>query len=191
MPDGIHIISAENIHEKQNLTEDKIQYSESLYYNINSNWDCMYTIVCNDRDIQDEALTGLAEEIINKGQSLIITGNGGQGKTSLMMRLAVNLALSTSEAYVIWISMDIVSSQYIENFWSRLEPGKIYIICVDSPFYNENMLKRLKNTFPVQQKGNVRFIFAERIQRIEELLEEEALLMDGLNLLAQYAAWEM
>jgi len=175
LPDGLHVISAEDIHEKQSLAEDEMQYSESLYYRINSNWDCMYTIICNDKDIQDEALVGLATEIVDKGQSLIITGNGGQGKTSLMMRLAVDLALSTNAVSVIWISMDIISSEHIENFWSALETGKTYIICVDSPFYNVNMLKKLKSTFPMQQRRNVRFIFAERIQRIEELLEEEAL----------------
>ncbi len=169
------MISAKDIHEKQKLTVDKIKYSEFLYYRINSNWDCMYTIVCNAKDVQDEELIKLATDLINKRQSLIITGNGGQGKTSLMMRLAVNFALSTKETSIIWISMDIISSKHIENFWSMLETGKNYIICVDSPFYNEELLKKLKRTFPIQQKENVQIIFAERIQRIEELLEEEPL----------------
>ncbi len=169
------MISAKDIHEKQILTADKIQYSESLYYRINSNWDCMYTIVCNAKDIQDEDLIKLATDLINKKKSLIITGNGGQGKTSLMMRLAVNFALSKKETSIIWISMDIISSKHIENFWNMLETGKNYIICVDSPFYNEKLLKKLKNTFPIQQKENIQIIFAERIQRIEELLEEEPL----------------
>ena len=169
------MISVKDIHEKQKLTVDKIQYSEFLYYRINSNWDCMYTIVCNDKDVQDEELIKLATDLIDKRQSLIITGNGGQGKTSLMMRLAVNFALSTKETSIIWISMDIISSKHIENFWSMLETGKNYIICVDSPFYNEELLKKLKSTFPIQQKENVQIIFAERIQRIEELLEEEPL----------------
>ena len=167
------MISAKDIHEKQKLKADTIQYSESLYYQINSNWDCMYTIVCNDKDIQDEALIELATDLLDNGQSLIITGNGGQGKTSLMMRLAVNFALRTNEISIIWISMDIISSEHIENFWSMLETEKNYIICVDSPFYNEALLKKIKSTFPIQQKENVQIIFAERIQRIEELLEED------------------
>ena len=69
--------------------------------------------------------------------------------------------------------MDIISSEHIENFWSMLETEKNYIICVDSPFYNEALLKKIKSTFPIQQKENVQIIFAERIQRIEELLEED------------------
>ena len=116
------MISAKDIHEKQKLKADTIQYSESLYYQINSNWDCMYTIVCNDKDIQDEALIELATDLLDNGQSLIITGNGGQGKTSLMMRLAVNFALRTNEVSIIWISMDIISSKHIENFWSMFFP---------------------------------------------------------------------
>ncbi len=155
------------------MTEEQKQYSQEQYYRINSNWDCMFAVICNDMDIVDQELMEHAIKILNNRHSLIITGNGGQGKTSLMMKLAVHMALTEKTINVLWISLNIVSMESIESFWNCLGNEQEYLICLDSPYYNEKVLERLKKTFPVHFKHKVRFIITERIQGIEELLEEE------------------
>ncbi len=133
----------------------------------------MFAVICNDMDIVDQELMEHAIKILNNRHSLIITGNGGQGKTSLMMKLAVHMALTEKTINVLWISLNIVSMESIESFWNCLGNEQEYLICLDSPYYNEKVLERLKKTFPVHFKHKVRFIITERIQGIEELLEEE------------------
>lgn len=133
----------------------------------------MFSVICNDFDVLDMELIDLAVQTLKEGNSLIIAGNGGQGKTSLMMRIAVNMALSCHTLRIIWISVDVVVDGELEDFWSHFCEQDEYLVCIDSPFYNEKGLKKLKQTFPAQLKGKITFLFAERIQRIEELLEEE------------------
>ena len=62
------------------MTEEQKQYSKEQYYRINSNWDCMFAVICNDMDIVDQELMEHAIKILSNRHSLIITGNGGQGK---------------------------------------------------------------------------------------------------------------
>ena len=72
----------------------------------------MFAVICNDMDIVDQELMEHAIKILNNRHSLIITGNGGQGKTSLMMKLAVHMALTEKTINVLWISLNCVYGEH-------------------------------------------------------------------------------
>ena len=86
---------------KEEIGKAKIDESHELrdltinFYKINDNDEVVFKVVCNDVDIPNSKILAVAKEAIDNcsNSALWLVGDGGTGKTTLLMRLALEYAL--------------------------------------------------------------------------------------------------
>lgn len=133
------------------------------------------TIECEQKDSEQTLSDCLQREIHNGRQAVFLIGNGGIGKTTTIVKAAVELCDSKKEIYLFQLGKDN-DSKLIDEVVRRIEQErkasgkKKYILFIDNPYANSDGLKSLLNE--IQYDTNVQVVMAERLNRFELIAEE-------------------
>ena len=149
------------------------------YYRINDRSEVVLRVVCNDIDVRNEKVMhytfGRLEALPPSG-TLWILGYGGSGKTTILNRLAVELAERKRNVYMLNLEMHI-SNDDLEKIllWlkysSASEPT---VLCIDNPAADEEILEILLRRIP-DYCPEIHILLAERDHRYKTLKRTGAL----------------
>ena len=144
------------------------------YYRINNSFPTMFPIICADRDVPHTAACEKLEQLT--GGPVIITGNGGQGKSSLMLREAVRWAESGGVA--VWMPLSAFEAHVLSEadaaaFYRALTdavPEEVPILlCLENPYDGRQSLAALQRAWPGGRR--IRLLLAERSNRLPVLAD--------------------
>ena len=146
------------------------------YFTVNNNFHTMLQVISADADVPHKEAAQAIEGLIQSGTPVIITGNGGQGKTSLMMRVAVRNA--SSGHLTVWLSLsnkETITEQMADQFFDcliNLTPvGQSVLLCIDNPFEGKESFSSLQARWPHNSK--IHLLMAERENRLTLLADPD------------------
>lgn len=145
---------------------------ERAYYNVNGYFRQVLPVICTHNDIpHGDSLECCMKSVFSDSvQPIIITGNGGQGKTSLMLKVAV----TSAEAGIQVLYMDLsggqtitpqAANQFFEMLMDDIPKEEKLLLCIDNPFDSLSAFGILSQTWPIGN-NNIQLILAERINRM-------------------------
>ena len=186
------------------VTDARISCNDSAiknFFTVDNNFHAMLQVISADAAVPHEEAIRAIEEMIQKDAPVIITGNGGQGKTSLMMRAAVQSA--SSGHLTVWLSLsnkEIITEQMAARFFdclSKLTPvGQRVLLCIDNPFEGRESFSSLQARWP--HNPRIHLLMAERENRLtlladpdQDLLlhwfdDAKLVVLQGINSTRQY-----
>lgn len=166
------------------------------YYMVDNRFHTMFRVISAERDVPHVDACQKALEYVENRHPVIIAGNGGLGKTSLMMRTAIQWA--SSGRIAVWLSLsgkDIITEQKAEAFFHQLTAsipdGQRALLCIDNPYEGKDSFLSLQNKCPDTNK--IQLIMAERANRLTSLTnayedalwswfdDSQMLILQGLN----------
>lgn len=146
------------------------------YYMVDNRFDTMLKVICAEKDIPSMEINQRVIESAENCHPVIIAGNGGLGKTSIMMRVAVHWASSGGVA--VWLSLsnrEIITAQEADAFFSNLTAsipvGQRALICIDNPYEGKVSFLNLQKKCPSSDK--IQLIMAERANRLTLLADPD------------------
>ncbi|MCI8511019.1 MAG: hypothetical protein HFE83_03360 [Lachnospiraceae bacterium] len=157
---------------KRSCTNPDIKY----YYMVDNNYDTMLRVISAEQDIPRTDVLEKIMELVQSATPILLSGNGGLGKTSLMMRLAVQWA--SGGGLAVWLSLsnkEIISEQKAAVFYdallSALPAGQRALLCIDHPFEGKNSFSSLQKMWP--NTDRIQLILAERANRLSLLADPD------------------
>ncbi len=166
------------------------------YYMVDNRFQTMFRVISSGHDVPHTEAYQKALESVESRHPVIIAGNSGLGKTSLMMRTAIQWA--SSGRIAVWLSLsgkDIITEQKAEAFFHQLTAsipdGQRALLCIDNPYEGKDSFLSLQNKCPDTNK--IQLIMAERANRLTSLASSDAdallywfdnaqlLILQGLN----------
>lgn len=164
------ILSSKSITDSRCSCCDKdIKY----YYMVDNNFYTMLRVISADKDIPCADANKKVMELLREGKPVIISGNGGLGKTSLMMRAAVQWVKDGNLA--VWLSLSReyqMTEQGANNFLEALisaSKEQRILLCIDNPFEGKLSLSKLRKSW--QDNPRIQIIMAERTNRLAVLAD--------------------
>lgn len=134
------------------VTDARISCSDLAiknFFTVDNNFHTMLQVISADADVPHKEAAQAIEELIQSSASVIIAGNGGQGKTSLMMRAAVQNA--SSGHLTVWLHLsnkETITEQMADQFFDcliKLTPvGQSVLLCIDNPFEGRDSFASLQ-----------------------------------------------
>ena len=173
--------------KKQYLDDERLDTILKGFYKVTDNINCLFSVVCNDLEIINQEEIEKLKFLLNweDKKNLIITGNGGSGKTVLMARIAVDEALK--QRPVFWIISDKcdLRRQQVKAFLENVEySAAVYkkkaLICIDNPFANPELLEFVCKEISYSNY-NIKIIISERLERLNILFDETNNILVDLN----------
>lgn len=169
----IKVISPnEIINEKYSCTERDI----NEYYKVNNTYNTMFRVICKEEDVPHVSAYQKVMELMEQGDPIIIAGNGGLGKTSLMMRAAVQWA--SSGRLAVWLSLSSSSEitqekadSFLNSLIDYIPSEQRVLLCIDNPFEGKISFSNLKSVWFNNQ--NIQLIMAERSNRLTLLADSD------------------
>ena len=161
------------------VTDARISCNDSVirnFFTVDNNFQTMLQVISADADVPHKEAVQVIEELIQNDDPVIIAGNGGQGKTSLMMRVAVQNA--SSGHLTVWLSLsnkEVITEQMADQFFEcliNLTPaGQSVLLCIDNPFEGRESFSSLQARWPHNSKIHV--LMAERENRLTLLADPD------------------
>lgn len=171
------------------------------FFTVDNNFHTMLQVISADADVPHKEAAQAIEELIQSSASVIIAGNGGQGKTSLMMRAAVQNA--SSGHLTVWLQLsnkETITEQMADQFFDcliKLTPvGQSVLLCIDNPFEGRESFASLQAKWPYNPK--IHLLMAERENRLTMLADPdqdlllhwfenaELIVLQGINQTREY-----
>ena len=154
------------------------------YFRVSNNFHTMLRVISAGQDVPNQQAMQKIKELLDADtpSPIIITGNGGQGKTSLMMRTAVQWV---SEGHMaVWLALsnkEIISEQKAHCLFGLLlqmvpERQRI-LLCIDNPYEGRKSLSSLQARCPRTSK--IQLMLVERANRLSLLTDPDHDLLDG------------
>ena len=160
--------------EKAKIVDNQVRlYLSVNFYKINDNDEVVFKVVCNDVDIPNSKILAAAKEAIDNcsNSALWLVGDGGTGKTTLLMRLAVEYALRGQEVFHINFENAAFRSELIPEMLSfikfRVGNRKAHIF-IDNPDFDHAALENLLRDI-VNYSFVFVIVFVERGIRLEQI----------------------
>ncbi|MCL2322435.1 MAG: hypothetical protein FWC47_10100 [Oscillospiraceae bacterium] len=156
--------------------EESIEYYE-MYLKVSDEIGLLSKIVCNNLDVPNENALLKANDIFEtENVPLFVTGNGGQGKTSLMFRFAVQKAREGFHVFWIRLNANSVIENEVNEMITRLESiskktGLRVLLFIDNPFVNEQALWMIHDRIG-SNYDCIQVILFERLNRLKTLIYE-------------------
>ena len=155
------------------------------YYMVDNRFVVMIRVISAGHDIPHIEANEKMTELIENGGPIIIAGNGGLGKTSLMMRAAVQWV--SRERIAVWLSLsneNVITEQKASAFFdcliSSIPDGQRVLLCIDNPYEGRVSLSNLQKVWPNDDK--IQLVMAERANRLSLLAEPtEDFLLDWFD----------
>jgi hypothetical protein len=145
------------------------------YYSVTDNFNVMSGAICADLDCPNQEAMQAAKELIDSGKHLLIVGEGGEGKSSLLLRLAVEYALEGRICY--WLRLednsmtvaDVNQGADMLNLLNRqaIELNAVTMLFIDNPYVGQKMLDIICKSWC--QEYNIEIICAERINNMKRI----------------------
>lgn len=162
----------------KSVTDNRFRCSDTdvkYYYMVDNNFYTMLRVISANKDIPCADANEKVMELLRDNQPVIISGNGGLGKTSLMMRAAVQWVKDGNLA--VWLSLskeykmtEQIASNFFEALISASKEQRI-LLCIDNPFDGKDSLASLKKIW--QNNSRIQVIIAERTNRLAILTDSD------------------
>ena len=170
---GFKQITKRLIENARIADRNELQRLALEYYRINDRSDVVFQVVCNDLDVRnsrvmEEVFGCLADT--SPSSALWLIGDGGSGKTTILHRLAVELAERGQNVFTLNLEAQIASAD-VESVLSIIKycsPSEQTVLCIDNPAADEVTLERILREIP-DYAENVQIILAERAHRYHTL----------------------
>ena len=166
------------------------------YFRVNNNFHTMLRVISAGQDVPNQEAANQIQELLNAPTPapIIITGNGGQGKTSLMMHAAVQWA--SEGLRVAWLALsskEVISEQKAHLLFDLLlqmvPAGQRMLLCIDNPYEGRSSFSSLASRWPRSSK--IQLILVGRANRLSLLTDPDHDLLDGwfddANVIALYS----
>ncbi len=165
------LISPERIEKAKRACSD---LDRKHYYMVDVRFETMLRVISAKQDVPYGNAVQRVMELTEEGYHVIITGNGGFGKTSLMMRAAVQWA---SEGRIaVWLSLsdkEDITPRKAKAFWNCLTAavpaGQRVLVCIDNPYGDRDSFSNLQNNCP--DSDTIQLVMAERANRLTLLTD--------------------
>ena len=150
------------------------------YLGVSSDFGIMLRVLsANEAVPRMDADQSIAEHL--NGFPVILRGNGGMGKTTLMMSQAIQWARGGGIAF--WLRMDMLdagqAASCVAEAARRARQGQKVLLCLESPYENQKALDVLRQAWldsdvpagpeAARNGGYVQLLMAERSSRLERL----------------------
>jgi len=165
----VGLIEAARISERDQLNTLALDY-----YRINDRSELVFQVVCNDVDVRNSGVMDAVYrrlEGLTAGGTLWLVGDGGSGKTTILHRLAFELAERGDDVFTLDLERHL-SRQDVQSVLSILKFGpasRSPVLCIDNPAADEAILERLLRELP-GHSPNIRIILSEREHRYRTLV---------------------
>ncbi len=133
----------------------KAEIYKQLYYKVTNNESTYQHAICAGLDCPNREILDKAHEILKNSDShIVIVGDGGEGKTSLLFRLAVEHAmLENTPCYWLCLSDISITSADVDSARKLLDSisseaelqNKTACLFIDNPYYGKIRLFHLWN----------------------------------------------
>jgi len=161
--------------KSSNRCKKDIDNSIREFYTVTDNIMLLFRIICNKSDVPNEIALSALRNTIESNSTVFLSGNGGIGKTTLMVRLAVEYALTGNNVFLFSLKQVIknLNSNDLESQIKKIlnytndTVSEQSIIFIDNPYENLNLLQEFQN---LQLKYNYKIVIAERSNRLEDAL---------------------
>ena len=167
------VISPKRIVDAKNSCTD---LDVKRYYMVDNRFVTMFKVVSAEHNIPHMEIIKKVENLVEGGHPVIIAGNGGLGKTSLMMHAAVQW--TSSGGVAVWLSLsnkDIITEQKAAAFFNHLiasiPVGQRILLCIENPYEGKASFSNLQKTWPNNDK--IQLIMAERANRLTLLADPD------------------
>lgn len=161
---------------KYSCTDSKIKD----YYMVNNRFDIMLSVISAGKDIPSPQAEQKIAEFLEAGSPVIITGNGGQGKTSLMLKAAVKWVENGKPA--IWLALsssEEITERQARDFYNSLiqlvPTGEKLLVCIDNPYEGRRSFENLSMAWGDCDK--IQLLMAERENRLSMLADPDSNLL--------------
>lgn len=151
------------------------------YFTVNSRFPVMLKVISAEQDVPHLPAFQKMSELVEAGFPVILSGYGGLGKTSLMMRMAVQWAAMGRPSFWLALSADrILTEPDAEMIYQELASytacGGRVLLCIDNPFEGRTSFSSLRKMW--QDTAGIQLIMAERSNRLSMLADpsQDALL---------------
>ena len=176
---GLQFITAQTVSEAAAAcTEREVQE----YYRISNRFQTMFRVISADRDVPHGGAMERLGELLEDPAPIIIAGNGGQGKSSLMLRAAILWARRGGLA--VWRRLsagEVLTEAQAEAFVKILKDavpeGGSLLLCIDNPFEGRASFQALQQVWPTDTP--IRLLLAERSNRLAILADPAEDSMQG------------
>ena len=154
------------------------------YFRVNNNFHTMLRVISAGQDVPNQQALQKIKELLDADTQapIIITGNGGQGKTSLMMHAAVQWASEGRMA--VWLALsnkEVISepkAHYLFDLLLQMIPaGQRMLLCIDNPYEGRDSFSSLAARWPRTSK--IQLMLVERANRLSLLTDPDHDLLDG------------
>jgi len=166
-------ITEDDIAKAIKLTLELKKELEKRFYFIDDGYETIFNIVCNDLDIKNSILLAKLHSTISNlsNSSYWLLGNGGEGKSTTLIRLAVECVIQNKSSFYIDFEHPSLKEDAIVDMIKYIKHhtnNKAYIF-IDNPDIKIDLIKIF---FKQIIKYNFEFIIvlAERKNRYEYLL---------------------
>jgi tetratricopeptide (TPR) repeat protein len=145
----LKFITKSNIREYQIDNQQERLKLASSYYKINNNEEVLFRVICNHIDIPNVTILEKAKKQIDSlppKAAFWIVGDGGTGKSSLLIRLAVEYA--QNEKKVFYLNFENPSfdsgmvSELLSYIQNKTKDQKVFLF-IDNPDNNHDALEEL------------------------------------------------
>jgi len=166
---GFTQISTQLIEKSRISDQNQLKELALEYYRINDRTSIVLPIIINDLDVRN---TRIMEEVYRRleqmspSATLWLIGDGGSGKTTILHRVAIELALRGENVFTLNLEAHIATSdvESILNLIKFCSPSEQTVLCIDNPAANEVILELILREIP-DYADNVHVILAERGHR--------------------------
>ena len=170
---GFRQISSHFIQKSRISDQDKLKELALEYYRINDRTNIVLQVVINDIDVRNSRVM---EEVYRRLEGMSqnatqwLIGDGGSGKTTILHRLAIELALRGENVFTLDLEAHVGPSdlESILNLIKYCSPAEQTVLCIDNPAADEATLERILREVP-DYADNVHIIMAERGHRYNAL----------------------
>ena len=147
------------------------------YHNVDHRFEVMLRVIASDRDVPHTRALEVVRDALEGGRDVILGGNGGMGKTSLMLRCAVEWVRSGRTA--LWLSLSErpeLTADDAKTMHARLldtlRPDDTALVCIDDPYEGQKALANLRRHFLGEPR--IRLMVAERSNRLNQMTDRNS-----------------
>jgi tetratricopeptide (TPR) repeat protein len=170
---GFRQVTLDLIKRAQTNDVDELNKLALEYYRINDRDEVVFKVVCNDIDVRNDWVMSNAFDRLDAlppSGTLWVLGAGGCGKTTILHRLALELARRKQNVYTLNLETkpgkdDLESILSLLKYSSTSEQT---VLCIDNPAADEETLEALLRRVP-DYCSRIHILLAERAHRYKTL----------------------
>ena len=183
-----HILDADAIRKAE---KEFTEADAEKFYMVDLNFPRMLKVVSKGQDIAHDEMNDRLTALCNSGNPAILTGYSGTGKSTIMLRAAVNWVRSGGIA--LWISpeedttlTEAEAAQFYKDVRSIIPAGQQALLCLDNPSRWSSAFRGLAGSW--QEDPQLRLLLAERTNRLSRMTDANGDLLhhwfDGASVVA-------